>query len=278
MVTVRACCRSSPRWRNFRPIGVACSKRWLKPCTGSRCGSWCRARPWPPRASTRRISPPACVRSRAAVVPDGAQRPPRPVPGAEPARRFRNGGAADAGIPPGRCGGPGYRHGRGRRGATWPGHGRRRQCRTRRCCGRSRDHPAAQCHCNAAAAEPPGYRCTRARRPGRSTAMGGRRAGTHDASDAGNGDGAAACRRTAGFRIDLRRHRRPHRRCRTVAGADCACAIVRSSRQLAAHAAFVSHREDVLRLALDPGFEYLRSERSLGELAQALQPAPRAGA
>ncbi|HVJ38964.1 MAG TPA: DNA polymerase III subunit gamma/tau [Stenotrophomonas sp.] len=45
------------------------------------------------------------------------------------------------------------------------------------------------------------------------------------------------------------------------------------SRQLAAHAAFVSHREGVLRLALDPGFEYLRSERSLGELAQALQPA-----
>jgi len=44
------------------------------------------------------------------------------------------------------------------------------------------------------------------------------------------------------------------------------------SRQLAAHAAFVSHREGVLRLALDPGFEYLRSERSLGELAQALQP------
>lgn len=45
------------------------------------------------------------------------------------------------------------------------------------------------------------------------------------------------------------------------------------SRQFAAHAAFVSHREGVLRLALDPGFEYLRSERSLGELAQALQPA-----
>ena len=45
------------------------------------------------------------------------------------------------------------------------------------------------------------------------------------------------------------------------------------SRQLAAHAAFVSHREGVLRLALDPGFEYLRSERSLGELAQALQAA-----
>lgn len=45
------------------------------------------------------------------------------------------------------------------------------------------------------------------------------------------------------------------------------------SRQLAAHAAFVSHREGVLRLALDPGFEYLRSDRSLGELAQALQPA-----
>jgi len=44
------------------------------------------------------------------------------------------------------------------------------------------------------------------------------------------------------------------------------------SRQFAAHAAFVSHREGVLRLTLDPGFEYLRSERSLGELAQALAP------
>ncbi len=45
------------------------------------------------------------------------------------------------------------------------------------------------------------------------------------------------------------------------------------SRQLAAHAAFLSHREGVLRLALDPGFEYLRSDRSLSELAQALAPA-----
>ncbi|KRG48017.1 DNA polymerase III subunit gamma/tau [Stenotrophomonas panacihumi] len=44
------------------------------------------------------------------------------------------------------------------------------------------------------------------------------------------------------------------------------------SRQLAAHAAFLSHREGVLRLALDPGFEYLRSDRSLSELAQALAP------
>ncbi|MDG2524856.1 DNA polymerase III subunit gamma/tau [Stenotrophomonas sp. HITSZ_GD] len=45
------------------------------------------------------------------------------------------------------------------------------------------------------------------------------------------------------------------------------------SRQFAAHAAFVSHRDGVLRLALDPGFEYLRSDRALGELAQALQAA-----
>ncbi|HBK45642.1 MAG TPA: hypothetical protein DDZ67_04255 [Xanthomonadaceae bacterium] len=42
------------------------------------------------------------------------------------------------------------------------------------------------------------------------------------------------------------------------------------SRQLAANAAFVSHHDGVLRLALAPGFEYLRSERSVGELAQAL--------
>ncbi|CAD0347376.1 DNA polymerase III subunit gamma/tau [Xanthomonas hortorum pv. cynarae] len=44
------------------------------------------------------------------------------------------------------------------------------------------------------------------------------------------------------------------------------------SRQLAANAAFVSHREGVLRLALAPGFEYLNSERSIANLAQALAP------
>ncbi len=42
------------------------------------------------------------------------------------------------------------------------------------------------------------------------------------------------------------------------------------SRQLAANAAFVGHHDGTLRLALSPGFEYLHSERSVGELAQAL--------
>jgi len=45
------------------------------------------------------------------------------------------------------------------------------------------------------------------------------------------------------------------------------------SRQLAANAAFVSHRDGVLRLSLAPGFEYLQSERSLADLARALTPA-----
>ncbi|NJC03675.1 DNA polymerase-3 subunit gamma/tau [Xanthomonas sp. 3272] len=44
------------------------------------------------------------------------------------------------------------------------------------------------------------------------------------------------------------------------------------SRQLAANAAFISHRDGVLRLALAPGFEYLNSERSIANLAQALAP------
>lgn len=45
------------------------------------------------------------------------------------------------------------------------------------------------------------------------------------------------------------------------------------SRQLAANAAFIGHRDGVLRLALAPGFEYLTSERSIANLAQALVPA-----
>ncbi|MBB3812206.1 DNA polymerase-3 subunit gamma/tau [Xanthomonas arboricola] len=44
------------------------------------------------------------------------------------------------------------------------------------------------------------------------------------------------------------------------------------SRQLAANAAFLGHRDGVLRLALAPGFEYLNSERSIANLAQALAP------
>ena len=42
------------------------------------------------------------------------------------------------------------------------------------------------------------------------------------------------------------------------------------SRQLAAHAAFVSHRDGVLRLSLAQGFEYLHSQRSLTDLGQAV--------
>jgi DNA polymerase-3 subunit gamma/tau len=42
------------------------------------------------------------------------------------------------------------------------------------------------------------------------------------------------------------------------------------SRQLAANAAFISHQNNVLRLSLVPGFEYLQSERSVGDLAEAL--------
>ncbi|NIJ94230.1 DNA polymerase-3 subunit gamma/tau [Xanthomonas campestris] len=44
------------------------------------------------------------------------------------------------------------------------------------------------------------------------------------------------------------------------------------SRQLAANAAFLGHRDGLLRLALAPGFEYLNSERSIANLAQALAP------
>ncbi|KAA8919368.1 DNA polymerase III subunit gamma/tau [Xanthomonas sontii] len=51
------------------------------------------------------------------------------------------------------------------------------------------------------------------------------------------------------------------------------CGLSGPSRQLAANAAFVSHAEGVLRLSLSPGFEYLQSERSLGELAAALADA-----
>ncbi|HHW4681110.1 MAG TPA: DNA polymerase III subunit gamma/tau C-terminal domain-containing protein, partial [Xylella taiwanensis] len=42
------------------------------------------------------------------------------------------------------------------------------------------------------------------------------------------------------------------------------------SKQLAAHVAFVSHEDNVLRLALAPEFEYLQSTRSVTDLIQAL--------
>ena len=49
-----------------------------------------------------------------------------------------------------------------------------------------------------------------------------------------------------------------------------ACELSGPARQLASHTAFVSHANDMLTLALDPGFEYLRSERSLAALSEAL--------
>ena len=49
-----------------------------------------------------------------------------------------------------------------------------------------------------------------------------------------------------------------------------ACELSGPARQLAAHTAFVGHANGVLTLALDPGFEYLRSERSLAALAEAM--------
>ncbi len=42
------------------------------------------------------------------------------------------------------------------------------------------------------------------------------------------------------------------------------------SRQLAAHAAFISFQRGVLKLAVSPGFEYLCSDRSLAALTDAL--------
>ncbi|WP_447730645.1 DNA polymerase III subunit gamma/tau [Pseudoxanthomonas suwonensis] len=49
-----------------------------------------------------------------------------------------------------------------------------------------------------------------------------------------------------------------------------ACELSGPARQLASNTAFVSHVDGVLTLVLDPGFEYLRSERSVNALAEAL--------
>lgn len=49
-----------------------------------------------------------------------------------------------------------------------------------------------------------------------------------------------------------------------------ACDLRGPARELAAHTAFVSHADGVLTLLLAPGFEYLRTERSIGALAAAL--------
>ncbi|WP_028920349.1 DNA polymerase III subunit gamma/tau [Pseudoxanthomonas suwonensis] len=48
------------------------------------------------------------------------------------------------------------------------------------------------------------------------------------------------------------------------------CDLKGPSRELAGHTAFISHANGVLTLALDPGFEYLRTERSTAALADAL--------
>jgi len=49
-----------------------------------------------------------------------------------------------------------------------------------------------------------------------------------------------------------------------------ACDLKGPARELAAHTAFIGHVDGVLALALAPGFEYLRTERSVAVLAQAL--------
>ncbi len=48
------------------------------------------------------------------------------------------------------------------------------------------------------------------------------------------------------------------------------CDLKGPSKELAGHTAFISHANGVLTLALDPGFEYLRTERSTAALADAL--------
>ncbi len=64
-----------------------------------------------------------------------------------------------------------------------------------------------------------------------------------------------------------------------IADADHWLALVASaqltgpSKQLAANAAFSSYGDAVLRLSLAPGFDYLRTDRSIGDLAQALSAA-----
>jgi DNA polymerase-3 subunit gamma/tau len=64
-----------------------------------------------------------------------------------------------------------------------------------------------------------------------------------------------------------------------IADADHWLALVASaqlsgpSKQLAANAAFSGYADAVLRLSLAPGFEYLRTDRSIGDLAQALSSA-----
>ncbi|WDS36119.1 DNA polymerase III subunit gamma/tau [Pseudoxanthomonas sp.] len=64
-----------------------------------------------------------------------------------------------------------------------------------------------------------------------------------------------------------------------IADADHWLALVASaqltgpSKQLAANAAFSSYGDAVLRLSLAPGFEYLRTDRSIGDLSDALSSA-----
>jgi len=52
-----------------------------------------------------------------------------------------------------------------------------------------------------------------------------------------------------------------------------ACSLRGPSRELAANAAFGGYGNATLRLSLSPAFEYLRTDRSIGDLAAALAPA-----
>ena len=49
-----------------------------------------------------------------------------------------------------------------------------------------------------------------------------------------------------------------------------ACGLKGPTKELAANLVFVAHADDALRVALAPGFEYLRSERAVDELTAAL--------
>jgi DNA polymerase-3 subunit gamma/tau len=52
-----------------------------------------------------------------------------------------------------------------------------------------------------------------------------------------------------------------------------ACSLRGPSRELAANVAFGGYANGTLRLSLSPAFEYLRTDRSLGDLVAALTPA-----
>ena len=84
------CSTSSARSPTSRPIGTACSTRSPMRCIACRCASSC-----PARTSTKTacrvdaLAAQAAARTRAALVPDGVERPPRP-------RRSRRARAPDS--------------------------------------------------------------------------------------------------------------------------------------------------------------------------------------